>query len=80
LKKYGITRGKFIFVHLFSTIFHFSQGFNPPIDDFCPLIQAMGKDNLLAFSNLQVNEICPGNLVSNNDNIAIQKIKYIKVG
>jgi len=40
----------------------------------------MGKDNLLAFSNLQVNEICPGNLVSNNDNIAIQKIKYIKVG
>ena len=68
-----ITLEKIFFVHLFSTIFHFLiiffQAFNPPLDDFWPiLINWRRKDKLLALSNLQVNEneICPGNLFSNN--------------
>ena len=61
---------KVFFAHLFSTIFHFLivffQRFNPPLDDFWPLIHSRRKDNLLALSNLRVNNICPGNLVSSD--------------
>ena len=42
---------KVFFIHLFSTIFHFFiiifQEFNPPLDDFWPLIHPRRKNNLL---------------------------------
>jgi len=43
----------------FSTIIHFLtiffQGFNPPLDDFWPLIHSRRKNNLVALNNLQMN-------------------------
>jgi len=53
------------FFNDFSFLIIFFQEFNPPLDHFWPLIISRAKYNLLALSNLQVNEICPGNLFSN---------------
>ena len=54
------------FFNDFSFFNHLFQGFNPPLDDFWPLMHTRRKNNLLPLNNLQVNEICPVNLVSMN--------------